>query len=233
LRNVAEKLNAPLHNVKFAGDGLREREFAGLASTHDLDLGNERVLPGAFEKSLRVHRERGTLPAMCWMHQPDKIPGKWLDMREDRDGLSVRGMLAPTPLGDEARELLKMGALAGLSIGYQPVVTGFDASGARLLKEVDLYEVSLVSLPMNPAARVSSVKQQINITSIRDWERTLHYGVGLSSRAAVRAASKTWPTIARELNGTAADIESATRDTEWNLVITKLRTLAARIRGIT
>jgi hypothetical protein len=140
-----------------AADGV----FAGYASVFNtLDQQNEIVAPGAFARTLRQAAQQGRTPAMLWMHDPTFPIGLWQGIREDSNGLAVEGRLAlRTQKGAEAYELLKMGALTGLSIGYRVVSSRIDASRkARILTDVDLFEISLVTFPANEAARVDEVK---------------------------------------------------------------------------
>ena len=175
--------------------GLEEREFSGHGSiAKNIDLGGDIVMPGAFERSLAQHKKKNDLPSMFWMHDPGKVPGKWTDMYEDDKGLAVKGVLAPTPLGDEIHTLLKMEAVRGLSIGYQTVDQDYDSDGNRLIKEADLWEVSVVSLPMNPLAQVVHVKTQLSeqgeyVPSIKEFETTLR-DVGCSRSVAKTIISK-------------------------------------------
>ncbi|HEU0117873.1 MAG TPA: HK97 family phage prohead protease [Alphaproteobacteria bacterium] len=150
-----------------AGDGV----FTGYASVFgELDQQNEIVAPGAFQKSLQQWRMQNRTPAMLWMHDPTQPIGIWTAVREDQNGLLVEGRLAlRTQKGMEAYELLKMGALTGLSIGYRVVSSRIDAKKkARVLTEVDLFEVSLVTFPANEAARVSEVKSPSEASKRRE-----------------------------------------------------------------
>jgi len=134
---------------------LDDREFEGYGNVFgNEDLGGDIVVKGAFKRSLAQHRKANSLPQMFWMHDPSRVPGKWLDMSEDDYGLKVRGVLADTDLGNEIRTLLNMKAVQGLSIGFRTLDQDYDKEGARLLKEIELWEVSVVSLPMNPLAQV-------------------------------------------------------------------------------
>lgn len=193
---------------------LEGREFEGHGSIFgNEDFGGDVVLPGAFKRTLAQHRKGGSLPQMFWMHDPSRVPGKWLSMNEDDDGLQVKGVLAETPLGDEIRTLLKMDAVKGLSIGYQTVDQDYDADGRRLLKEVDLWEVSVVSLPMNPLAQVTHAKSQLSaigeyVPDRREFERTLR-DVGLSQMVAKRMISKIF-----EDEPPARDVTDDPRDVE-------------------
>ncbi len=142
---------------------LRKREFEGYGSiAGNVDLGGDIVMPGAFKRTLAHHESKGTLPLMFWMHNPEKIPGKWLEMSEDDNGLYVKGVLADTELGNEIHTLLGMKAVSGLSIGYQTVDRDYDNEGNRLLKEVSLHETSIVSLPMNPKAQIAYAKSRLS-----------------------------------------------------------------------
>ena len=137
------------------------------------DLGNDVVEAGAFTKSLRSRKPNQV--KLLWQHKQDQPIGVFESIKEDGDGLAVKGRLAlGTQQGREAFELMKMGALDGLSIGYKadPNKQSYDERRKRrMLKEVDLMEISLVTFPMNPKARVISVKACDR--TIRDWETFL------------------------------------------------------------
>jgi len=156
------------------------REFFGYASTFgNVDLGRDIILPGAFQRSLAEHKRAGTLPGMFWMHRADQVPGAWREMREDSDGLYVKGELAPTPLGDEVKTLLGMKAVRGLSIGGRTIKADFDNDGNRRIAEFDLMEASVVSLAMNPLAQIATMKAARlsehgeYVPSVTEFERML------------------------------------------------------------
>lgn len=171
------------------------REFVGHGSVFkNVDLGDDIVVKGAFTKTLAQHKAAGTLPAMFWMHDPSRVAGKWTDMYEDDYGLVVKGLLADTDLGNEIHTLLKMEAVRGLSIGYITRDYDYDKAGNRLIKQADLFEVSVVSLPMNPLAQVTHVKSRLSATgeyvpSPREFERILR-DVGCSKSVAKRIIHK-------------------------------------------
>ena len=186
---------------------LSEREFEGHGSVFkNVDLGGDIVAPGAFKRSLAQHRKSGGLPQMFWMHDPSRVPGKWLDMHEDARGLHVRGVLADTPLGNEVHTLLKMDAVRGLSIGYRTLDQDWTDDGSRVIKEAELWEVSVVSLPMNPLAQVAMVKSQLSaageyVPSPREFERILR-DVGCSRTVAKTILSKLFdPSDLRDAGG--------------------------------
>jgi hypothetical protein len=134
--------------------------FSGYGSVFgNEDSMSEVIEKGAFEDSLKRHAQNGTMPAMLWQHDFRQVIGKYLEVKEDERGLYVKGQLAKTPRGKEALELLRMDALSGMSIGYMPQKYEIDEETDVLThKEVDLWEVSLVTFPANQEARVSEVK---------------------------------------------------------------------------
>jgi HK97 family phage prohead protease len=97
---------------------------------------------------------------LLWQHDSSKPIGVWRDIHEDSKGLFVRGhIIASTQCGFEALELLKAGAIDGLSIGYWIVKSHKSNNGVRYLTEIDLREISLVTFPMLPEARISNYEQ--------------------------------------------------------------------------
>ncbi|MGH2343319.1 HK97 family phage prohead protease [Segnochrobactraceae bacterium EtOH-i3] len=133
--------------------------FEGYASLFGRpDLGNDIVLPGAFAGSLARRGASGV--KLLWQHDPAEPIGVWDEIREDTRGLFVRGRLIPElARAREARALLKSGALDGLSIGFRTEKARTDPRrGVRELMAVDLWEISLVTFPLLPEARVSAAK---------------------------------------------------------------------------
>lgn len=118
------------------------------------------IVAGAFSASLAAHRAAGTMPAMLWQHDAGEPVGIWTEMAEDAKGLRVVGKLAlGIESGRKAHELLKLGAVNGLSIGFRSKRWQYDETNdTRTLLEVELWEVSLVTFPANGAARVTGVK---------------------------------------------------------------------------
>jgi hypothetical protein len=164
--------------------------FEGYGSIfNNTDLGNDVVLAGAFLKSIKKTGPKGV--KLLYQHKTDMPIGIFEEIEEDGKGLKVRGRLAmKTQAGQEAYELMKMGALDGLSIGFRvsPKGQSYDAkTKRRLIKEVELMEISLVTFPMNPKAKVRSVKA--DEISIREWENELRDVFHLS-RSEAKVAAK-------------------------------------------
>lgn len=164
--------------------------FSGYASIFgNKDLGNDVVVQGAFQKSIRAKGARKI--KMLFQHDTKEPIGVYTKVREDAQGLYVEGKLAmQTQKGREVYELMKMGAIDGLSVGYRVDAKGYsydDRGKKRYLKQVDLMEISAVTFPMNPKARVNAVKAEER--TVRDWEAFLRDEGGLSRSESKVAAS--------------------------------------------
>lgn len=141
---------------------LKTRELRGYASIFVLrDLVGDIILPGAFaesiEKSFRNLVATGRPPRIhfLYQHDPQRPVGTITELREDNKGLYFTARIARTQLGDELLELVYNGTIDGLSIGYRIVEEGYDSlRRARLLKKVDLLEISAVTFPANEECRL-------------------------------------------------------------------------------
>ncbi|WP_370303987.1 HK97 family phage prohead protease [Pseudooceanicola sp.] len=121
------------------------------------DQGGDIVQPGAYAASLAALAAVGRKVKMLWQHDPAQPIGVWDAVAEDARGLRVKGRLLDiTQKGREAAALIAAGALDGLSIGYRTRRAERDQKGQRLLTELELWEVSVVTFPMLPAARVAA-----------------------------------------------------------------------------
>lgn len=127
---------------------------------NNVDSYGEKVMPGAFQESLAKHEKDGTSPLMLWQHNPASPIGVWKSIAEDKRGLKVKGQfIKGVRQSDEAYMLIKGGALQGLSIGYREIEADI-VDGVRLLKQLDLMEISAVSFAANPKARVTDIKSE-------------------------------------------------------------------------
>lgn len=181
---MRDHLDIPFKIKAVSEDGL----FSGYGSVFGVvDSYKEVVMPGAFSESLQ-----GRVPALLWQHRSGEPIGVYTVVKEDNVGLYVEGKLAlKTTRGAEAYELLKMGALNGLSIGFVTREDSYDkVSGVRTLKKVDLWEVSLVTFPANDASRVSNVKAVDSIKTLSDAEAYLRDAGGLSRREALALVAR-------------------------------------------
>lgn len=131
------------------------------------DQGGDVVQAGAYARSLKALGEAGRRVKMLWQHDPAQPIGIWDEVREDSRGLYVKGrLLTDVARGREAAALIEAGAIDGLSIGYRTKRAEKDASGRRLLAELELWEVSLVTFPMLATARFSAKGDESGIAGI-------------------------------------------------------------------
>ncbi len=123
------------------------------------DFGGDMVMPGAFAASLRRRGASGV--RFLFQHDPGQPIGVWDEIREDKRGLYVRGRLIGGVMrAREVAEMLRAGALDGLSIGFRTVRADRDPRlRTRRLHEIDLWEISVVTFPMLPGAKVSRIEK--------------------------------------------------------------------------
>lgn len=160
------------------------------AAYGNVDHGGDRIIPGAFAKSLLG---RDGVPMLLY-HDMKRPVGRWSKLEETEAGLLVSGKISiKTRDGGEAHELVKDRALSGLSIGYDTIRKRMDGK-VRELIELGLHEVSLVSIAMNPLASVSSVKDILDagrLPTVREFEGLLRDAGFSKAKAAALAAAAT------------------------------------------
>lgn len=185
-------------------------EFDGWASAYTTDLGGDRVLPGAFKTSLRKHG--GKVPVL-FNHERGKIIGVGVEALEDQRGLYIKAKLAMgTQLGRETHELMSMGALKGLSIGYSVEPKGWVMDGnIRLLKAINLHEYSAVPFGMNPDAQINRVKSLEDLTE-RDFEDLIRDVCGLSQKEAKTLISKGFRALKEQRDAGSENVETTDAD---------------------
>lgn len=157
-----------------------EGRIEGYASRFgELDRGGDIVVKGAYAGSLSSGRK----PKMLWQHDPSQPIGVWDEVKEDDTGLFVRGRILETvEKGREVKSLIEAGAIDGMSIGYRTIKADRATDGARLLKELDLWEVSMVTFPMLESAKIDAIKAAE--MSRREMEALLTQDAGLSRSVA-------------------------------------------------
>ncbi len=148
-------------------DGTVIEGYASLFGQED--RGGDVVERGAYAASLKSLALGGRKVRMLWQHDPSEPIGVWDEVREDERGLYVKGrLLADVARAREAAALLEAGAIEGLSIGYRTKRSKKDDAGRRRLVELELWEVSLVTFPMLPDARVGAKGETPDDDLMRD-----------------------------------------------------------------
>lgn len=174
-RTDTDRLECGLIELKFDATSEKEMTFEGYGAIFgNVDSYGDVIAKGAFKTTIREAKASGQWPAMLQQHggwgmsADDLMPiGVWTDMEEDEKGLFLKGKLAPTARGQEMFTLMKMQprpAITGLSIGYIPIkwkMRSTPDEPRRTLEEVALKEISPVTFPANPKARVQSAKTEL------------------------------------------------------------------------
>ena len=192
-----QRLDIPLKIKSVSETG----EFEGYGSVFGVeDSYSDVVVKGAFQKSLAAWAEKGRMPSMLWQHKMSEPIGIYTEMKEDDHGLYVKGrlLIEGDDLAKRAHAHAKAGSLGGLSIGFILKDWEYDSQkGVYLLKEIDLWEVSLVTMPANDEARISEVKSMLEkgeTPSPSKIERALR-DVGFSRSQAKTFMSKGYSAI--------------------------------------
>lgn len=161
--------------------------FEGYASTFgNKDLGEDIIMAGAFTKSLEEDKE---VPIL-WQHNMQDPIGKSVELSEDDNGLYIKAILPKDDDLVKGRVMpqMKIGSIKEMSIGY--FVKDFEyKEEVRLLTELQLFEVSLVTKAMNPRALITGMKSLEDLSEIKDVESVLK-GNGFSNKEAKTLISK-------------------------------------------
>lgn len=211
--DVSTRMSPPLELRFENGEGVIEGYASAFGGPPDSY--GDIIAKGAFVRTLAEHRRENTMPAMLWAHDTSRPTGRWLAMSEDDFGLRVRGALnLATQDGRDAHSHLKSGDVNGLSIGFVVSPDGKSRAGsANVLTDLDLVEVSIVTLPANRRARIGKVK---TLGSKADLVDMLREG-GLPKAAAARIAAGGWPAFAGEDHQKAIDLAAEIQRATANL----------------
>jgi HK97 family phage prohead protease len=190
-----------IDNLKAVDDEPRTIEGFG-SIFNNIDSYGDIVLPGAFVKSIKKRK-----PKMLWQHRSDMPIGAWDVVKETPEGLYLKGRIFDTQMGNDAYTLLKGGAIDGLSIGYTTKLYEIDSkANTRKLKEVDLFETSLVTFPANEKATVTNVKSLPETE--REFEEFLR-DAGYSHAAAKTIVARGFKALSGQRDVEAKDAELA------------------------
>lgn len=204
--------------------------FEGYASLFNReDLGRDIILPGAFAESL-ARRGPGGI-RLLFQHNPAEPIGTWEELREDAKGLFARGRLTlDVARAREVLALMRSGAIDGLSIGFRSVKAHRDRGrGVRRISSLDLWEISIVTFPMLPDARIRSVAQRPfagRLPSERELERWLTRDAGLT-RSGARAL------LRRGFEGLCGTRDAAAGRSEETRLALRLAGVARLLRSTT
>jgi uncharacterized protein len=185
----------------------------------NLDSYGDRIERGAFAETIKMRK-----PKMLWQHDMAEPIGAWDEVREDDKGLFMRGRIAmKATRGKDAYELVKAGAFDGLSIGFRASDWEMEGNN-RVLKSIDLYEVSLVTMPANALATITDIRSMDDAPIV---ERAIRSALGISRAEAKAFMSRGYKGLLdlREAGEGVPDVDQ--RDVE--AVKQQLKTLLERL----
>lgn len=203
-----------------------EGVFTGYGSVFgNVDSYKEIVAPGAFADTLAEWKASGRLPPVLWQHRSGEPVGPYLEMFEDTHGLFTKGQLLVKDVvrAKEARALMQAKAVNGLSIGFVVREDSYDKlTGIRTLKRVDLWEVSIVTFPANPAAQIANVKSAIDALEDLDSIERYLCQAGSFSRAQSKALLHRIKALSaqRQAEPEDADVLAALQSLQRSLTLT-------------
>jgi len=210
------------------------RTFEGYASVWNvIDTYGTEFAPGCFKRTLGEWRARGSWPDFLLQHDISLVAGKWLDMREDDVGLWVRGQFIRSTFGDHGLACVRERIATGLSIGF--VTRGYSIDDrddqSMLITDVDLYEISLVTKPANPAAGVTAVRSIHTDMTKREVEAVLR-SMG-ATRDAAKAMASMWKgkTDARDAPAPDGNARDARALTQTPSLADAIRAAANALKG--
>jgi HK97 family phage prohead protease len=166
-------------------------------STYDIDLGKDRILPGAFTKSINERLSKGKNIPLLLQHNMDWLLGHAISIVEDNKGILVESRLPKSHwrVKEEIIPLLENGSLQEMSIGF--ILQKYredEESEVRIIEEAKLLEYSFVTLAMNPEATIEGFKSLMeNIKDERGVEKFLR------QKGCSRTESKTVISVMKEI----------------------------------
>lgn len=167
-----KRLNCKLTDVKVADLSDQFYTFEGYASTFgNVDRGDDAVVKGAFKDCLKELNKNATpipnteyskLLPVLWQHEWDEPIGSFVEMKEDDKGLYVKAIMPKDDDFVKGRVIpqMKAGSVSDMSIGF--MINDYSINdGVRMLEKLNLYETSLVTIPMNPEANLTTFKSAV------------------------------------------------------------------------
>lgn len=202
-----------------------EGDFEGYGSMFGgaPDSGGDIIAPGCFAKTLKARGRNGNGIALLWSHDSRAPIGVWRSLQEDEKGLFCQGTIHPRakPDGIPVLDIMRMGGIKGLSIGYQTVLAeNDDKKKTRTLKEVELWEISPVTFPMSTRATIMSVKNIMEAKTPRELEDALREAD--MPREAAKYLVKLCKAGLRDAGG-------AGSTSEWQTVLADLRRVNEKV----
>jgi uncharacterized protein len=233
-KDAGEPLETKFAALEIKADGEDDEylTISGYGSVfNNVDRGGDVVMPGAFKDCIA----KGRKPKMLWQHDASQPIGAWDTMREDSNGLLMKGRISKRAAkGAEVAALVKMGAVDGLSIGYRTQEYEMDMkAGTRKLTKLDVWETSVVTFPMNDLTGIYAIKSadDMSDTEIKRHIEHALKAIKLSSteaKAMAAAAMKGRENVLREAGVTLPETDQREVDELKALLTETLKAMETR-----
>lgn len=149
-------------NIEVKSEGT-DMYLEGYALTYNvLDSYNDIIKEGAASKSIA---KEGKRVKFCYQHNFDKIAGKVVELREDSQGVFVRIKVGKGMWGREVRALIEDESIDELSIGFITIKASYDEENVRIIQELELREVSIVSRAANKEAKITNIELKSDLSN--------------------------------------------------------------------
>jgi uncharacterized protein len=192
------------------------------------DVVDDIISKGAFGKSFKTNKVK-----FLYQHDWKEVIGIFEELKEDDYGIYAKAVFANTPRGQEAYELLKMGALDSFSIGFRINKFKYEQDGSRVIEKASLMEASLVTFPANEMAQVTAVKGLSEDGRIekRDFEEMLKH-FGFSQKEACIIVSKSYADLESHWdNGCGAEEKDNQSDFDLKQIVSLMDNFLNELKG--
>lgn len=136
--------------------------YASMFNNKDSD--GDIITKGAYAKTLQENSER---IAFLYQHNMNQPIGKPLSMKEDEKGLFIEAKISDSSLGKDVKTMVSEGILKEFSVGFIPIKEDLQRD-VNYIKEIKLFEFSLVTLAANPLAKVTEYKGTKSVDNLMD-----------------------------------------------------------------
>ena len=182
---ITKSSDIPFEIQKFDGD--EGKLVAYVTTFNNADSVGDIMAPGSLDKFVkRFNDEEKQLP-MLWQHNNNELIGQWTKFEINSRGVKGYGeIFTDVTRGNDVRNLIKRGAVGSVSIGFRSKNYEELENGARLFKEIDLMETSVVINPANSRARIVSAKNEDGTINAKRLDEALRLaGLSRSERRLV------------------------------------------------
>ena len=183
----------------------------------NVDSWNDIIVPTACDEFL--NSKEADRMRLCWQHNMDDVIGRITAKGADGYGVWIEADILPTTLGKDVQTLVRGEAINELSIGYKTIRHHYDGD-VRILDEIIIREVSLVSIAANPLAVITDMKAEENEPEQTPAEQTEEKPINQETMDEMKkqletieqkaaAAEKKAADLAVELEAKKAELETA------------------------